>query len=76
MSQPYVGEIRMVGFQFCTGGLGILAVGSSALPENDTLFNLIGTTTAAMGRNLWAAQPAKPIRSIAGQGLGVELAAG
>jgi microcystin-dependent protein len=50
MSQPYIGEIRMFagtfppnGWMFCEGQL-------LAISENDTLFNLIGTTYGGDGQ--------------------------
>lgn len=54
MSQPYVGEIRMfagnfapVGWAFCNGAL-------LAISENETLFNLIGTTYGGDGQTTFA----------------------
>jgi microcystin-dependent protein len=54
MAQPYVGEIRMfagnfapAGWQFCEGQL-------LAISENDTLFNLIGTTYGGDGQSTFA----------------------
>jgi microcystin-dependent protein len=51
MSQPYIGEIRMfagnfapAGWMFCEGQL-------LPISENDTLFNLIGTTYGGDGQN-------------------------
>lgn len=51
MAQPYVGEIRMfagnfapAGWQFCAGQLLSIA-------ENETLFQLIGTTYGGDGQN-------------------------
>jgi microcystin-dependent protein len=51
MAQPYVGEIRMfagnfnpAGWEFCNGQL-------LAISENDTLFNLIGTTYGGDGQS-------------------------
>lgn len=51
MAQPYVGEIRMfagnfapVGWNFCDGTI-------VAISENETLFNLIGTTYGGDGQN-------------------------
>ena len=51
MSSPYVGEIRMfagnfapLGWAFCNGAL-------VPISENDTLFNLIGTTYGGDGQN-------------------------
>ncbi len=54
MGQPYVGEIRMfagtfapAGWMFCDGSL-------IPISENDTLFNLIGTTYGGDGQNTFA----------------------
>ena len=61
MAQPYVGEIRMfagnfapAGWMFCDGQL-------LPISENETLFNLIGTTYGGDGQiDLRAARPARP----------------
>ena len=54
MAQPYVGEIRMfagnfapAGWMFCEGQL-------LAISQNDTLFNLIGTTYGGDGQSTFA----------------------
>jgi microcystin-dependent protein len=54
MAQPYVGEIRMfagnfepVGWQFCDGRL-------LPISENETLFQLIGTTYGGDGQSTFA----------------------
>ena len=54
MAQPYVGEIRMfagnfapVGWMFCSGQL-------LPISENETLFNLIGTTYGGDGQSTFA----------------------
>lgn len=54
MAQPYVGEIRMfagnfapAGWMFCEGQL-------IPISENDTLFNLIGTTYGGDGQETFA----------------------
>jgi microcystin-dependent protein len=54
MAQPYVGEIRMfagsfapLGWQFCDGQL-------LPISENETLFNLIGTTYGGDGQETFA----------------------
>jgi microcystin-dependent protein len=54
MAQPYVGEIRMfagnfapVGWMFCEGQL-------LPISENETLFNLIGTTYGGDGQSTFA----------------------
>ena len=54
MAQPYIGEIRIfagnfapVGWSFCDGSL-------VPISENDTLFNLIGTTYGGDGQETFA----------------------
>src|SRR5258708_27175888 len=54
MAQPYVGEIRMfagnfapAGWMFCSGQL-------LPISENETLFNLIGTTYGGDGQSTFA----------------------
>ena len=54
MAQPYVGEIRMfagnfapAGWMFCDGSL-------QAISENETLFQLIGTTYGGDGQSTFA----------------------
>ena len=54
MAQPYVGEIRMfagnfapAGWMFCDGSL-------MPISENETLFNLIGTTYGGDGQSTFA----------------------
>jgi microcystin-dependent protein len=72
MSTPYIGEIRMVGFNFAP--VGWLACQGQLLPisEYDVLFNLIGTTYGGDGQNTFALpnlQSRVPIH--AGQGGGL-----
>jgi microcystin-dependent protein len=54
MSTPYIGEVRLVGFNFppvdwatCNGAL-------QSISENSTLFNLIGTTYGGDGQQTFA----------------------
>ena len=73
MAQPYVGEIRMfagnfapAGWMFCSGQL-------LPISENETLFNLIGTTYGGDGQSTFALpdlQSRVPIH----QGNGISLA--
>jgi microcystin-dependent protein len=51
MSTPYVGEIRIVGFNFAPNGWAFCNGQSLAISEFDTLFNLIGTTYGGDGVN-------------------------
>jgi len=49
MSQPYVGEIRIVGFNFAPQGWAFCDGAQLAISQNDVLFNLIGTTYGGDG---------------------------
>lgn len=72
MSQPYIGEIRIfagnfapVGWLFCQGQ-------TLAISENDTLFNLIGTTYGGDGQttfNLPDLRSRVPVHMGTGSGL-------
>ena len=50
MSQPYVGEIRMGGWMFAPVGWAFCLGQLIPISENDTLFNLIGTTFGGDGQ--------------------------
>ena len=50
MSQPYVGEIRMFAASFAPAGWAFCAGQTMPISENDTLFNLIGTTYGGDGQ--------------------------
>lgn len=54
MSTPYVGEIRMVGFNFAPAGWAFCDGSLMAISQNATLFNLIGTTYGGDGVNTFA----------------------
>jgi microcystin-dependent protein len=54
MSQPYVGEIRMFGGSFAPAGWAFCSGQLMAISENDTLFNLIGTTYGGDGQTTFA----------------------
>jgi len=54
MSEPYVGEIRMVGFNFQPSGWQLCNGQLLAISEYATLFNLIGTTYGGDGQNTFA----------------------
>jgi len=51
MSQPYVGEVRLVGFNFAPVGWMLCAGQLIGISENSTLFNLIGTTYGGDGQS-------------------------
>src|SRR3954452_4885439 len=50
MAQPYVGEIRMFAGNFAPAGWAMCAGQLMPIAENDTLFNLIGTTYGGDGQ--------------------------
>jgi microcystin-dependent protein len=54
MGQPYVGEIRMVGFNFPPAGWALCNGQLMPISENDALFNLIGTTYGGDGQQTFA----------------------
>jgi microcystin-dependent protein len=54
MAQPYVGEIRMVGFNFAPAGWASCDGQLLPISENETLFQLIGTTYGGDGQSTFA----------------------
>lgn len=54
MSQPYVGEIRMVGFNFAPVGWAFCNGQTLPISQYDTLYNLIGTTYGGDGQTSFA----------------------
>jgi microcystin-dependent protein len=54
MSQAYVGEIRMFGGSFAPAGWAFCDGSLIPISENDTLFNLIGTTYGGDGQTTFA----------------------
>jgi microcystin-dependent protein len=50
MSQPYVGECRLVGFNFAPAGWSICNGQTLQISQFDALFNLIGTTYGGDGQ--------------------------
>jgi microcystin-dependent protein len=54
MSQPYVGEIRMVGFNFAPVGWEFCYGQLLPISEYEALFNLIGTTYGGDGQSTFA----------------------
>lgn len=77
MAQPYVGEIRMFGgsfappgWQFCDGSL-------LSISENETLFQLIGTTYGGDGQNTFGVPDLRgrvPVHMNGTNGVGTNLA--
>jgi microcystin-dependent protein len=54
MSEPYIGEIRMVGFNFAPAGWAFCDGRLLPIAENDALFTLIGTTYGGDGQTTFA----------------------
>ena len=54
MSQPYIGEIRMVACNFAINGWAFCDGSLQSIANNSTLFNLIGTTYGGDGVNTFA----------------------
>lgn len=54
MSEPYVGEIRTVGFNFAPVNWALCNGAVLAISQNETLFSLIGTTYGGDGINTFA----------------------
>src|SRR5262245_35631807 len=54
MSQPFVGEIRMFGGNFAPAGWAFCQGQLLPISQNETLFNLIGTTYGGDGQNTFA----------------------
>lgn len=72
MSSPYIGEIRMFGGNFAPAGWAFCDGQLMPISQNDTLFNLIGTTYGGDGQETFALpnlQSRFPIH--AGQGPGL-----
>src|ERR1700721_3629523 len=51
MSEPYVGEIRIVGFNFAPQNWAFCNGQTLSISQNEVLFNLIGTTYGGDGIN-------------------------
>jgi microcystin-dependent protein len=72
MGEPYVGEIRMFGGNFAPAGWAFCDGALMPISENDTLFNLIGTTYGGDGQETFGLpnlQSRIPVH--AGQGPGI-----
>jgi microcystin-dependent protein len=54
MSNPYIGEIRMFAGNFAPAGWAFCSGQLMPISENDTLFNLIGTTYGGDGQETFA----------------------
>lgn len=72
MSDPYIGEIRMVGFTFAPTGWALCAGSLMAISQNQALFALLGTTYGGNGVSTFAL-PDLQGRSPVGTGNGLGL---
>jgi microcystin-dependent protein len=54
MSSPFIGEIRMAGFNFAPVNWAFCNGATMAISQNETLFTLIGTTYGGDGVNTFA----------------------
>ena len=54
MAEPFVGEIRLVGFNFAPSGWAFCNGELLSISEYDVLFNLIGTTYGGDGQTTFA----------------------
>ncbi len=72
MSEPFLGEIRMVGFNFAPVGWALCNGQIMSIAQNTALFSLLGTTYGGNGQSTFALpnlQSSVPIH--AGQGPGL-----
>src|SRR5215469_11130842 len=72
MAQPFVGEIRMFAGNFAPAGWALCAGQLQPISENETLFQLIGTTYGGDGQETFALpnlQSRVPIHMGTGSGL-------
>lgn len=72
MGEPFIGEIRMFGGTFAPAGWAMCQGQLQAIAQNDTLFNLIGTTYGGDGQTTFGLpdlQGRLPLH--AGQGPGI-----
>jgi microcystin-dependent protein len=72
MSNPYVGEIRMVGFNFAPFGWALCNGQLLAISQNTALFSLLGTQFGGDGRSSFALpnlQGGAPMHQGSGAGL-------
>ncbi|MGA7341981.1 MAG: tail fiber protein [Terracidiphilus sp.] len=53
MSTAFVGEVRLVGFNFAPVGWAVCNGAQQSISENPTLFNLIGTTYGGNGQTTY-----------------------
>ena len=74
MSEPFLGEIRMVGFNFAPQGWAMCDGQLMSISQNTALFSLLGTTFGGDGKTTFALPDLRgraPIHT--GQGAGLTL---
>ena len=54
MSEPFLGEIRMVGFTFAPQGWALCNGQIMSISQNTALFSLLGTTYGGNGQTTFA----------------------
>ena len=81
MSQPFIGEVRMVGFNFAPAGWALCQGQLLAISQNTALFSILGTTYGGNGTTTFAlpdlrgrvpAHPGGSLASTLGQAGGLE----
>lgn len=72
MSEPFIGEIRMVGFNFAPRGWALCDGRLLAISQNSALFSLLGTTYGGNGTTTFALPDLRG-RSPVGMGTGPGL---
>lgn len=72
MSDPYLGEIRMVGFNFAPYGWALCAGQTMPISQNSALFSLLGTAFGGNGQTTFQL-PDMQARSPVGTGTGLGL---
>src|SRR5688572_6320685 len=72
MSEPFLGEIRMVGFNFAPQGWAFCQGQLMSIAQNSALFSLLGTTFGGDGQTTFAL-PDYRGRSSVGMGSGPGL---
>ena len=68
-AQPFVGEVIVTGANFCPAGWEPMNGQLLPIAENETLFQLIGTTYGGDGETTFALPTAKPVISATGASL-------
>lgn len=76
MSEPYIGEVRLVGFNFAPVGWAFCQGQLLSIAENAALFQLLGTTYGGDGQTTFALpdlQGRAPIHAGTGPGLSTRI---